>query len=164
MTVVNVVDELKKHDTKKYPYRHLSSITHIAIHHSLTEPNSDSRKDVEAFARYHVEENDWPGIAYAYVIGYEGTVFKTNIAVHVTYHVGNHNRKALGICLVGDFRDSEVPKEQYNAAIELVQICMDSYEVPIENVLGHSEFEGYKWKECPAFDMDKFRKDLLSKG
>ena len=74
--------------------------------------------------------------------------------------MGKHNRSSLGICLVGDFRKYDPPDVQYNAAVELLKDVAKAYNITNENIKGHSEFSGYKWKKCPALDMDKLRSDI----
>lgn len=151
--------KLPVHPQKRYQERPLNSIYYIAIHHSLTD-NIPGGSDVEAFARYHVETNDWPGIGYHYVIDADGTVYKCNSATTKSYHVGKHNRFSLGVCLVGDFSNYPPTDIQYQATKELIQQLINAYGVTVDNVLGHSEFEGYKWKKCPCINMDKLRRDL----
>lgn len=159
MKVIDVKDKLPKHSSKRYSTRPLSAIYYIAVHHSLTD-DIPGGKDVYAFARYHVDHLDWPGIGYHYVIDADGTVYKTNAADIKSYHVGKHNQSALGICLVGDFRDYDPPEEQYNSLVKLLKSLKDAYNITNENIKGHSEFEGYQWKKCPEIDMDKLRKEV----
>ncbi len=148
----DVRDTLKKHPDKAYTLRPLSSITHLAIHHSLTKTGS-----AEAFARYHVNNSHWPGIGYHFVIEKDGTIKWCNNLQAKSYHVGNSNKKAVGICLTGDFRNENPTVKQYNSVLKLAKTLMLDLDIPIENVQGHSEFPDYSWKECPVIDMDKFR-------
>ena len=146
--------KLIKHPIKLYTKRR-GKITHLAIHHSLTDSGSYA-----AFSRYHVESNGWPSIGYAFVINKDGSIdwcLDLNIK---SYHVGNHNDYALGICMVGDFRDSEPTEAQRKSLYELCHALMEDLNIPVKNVWGHSEFKGYEWKKCPAIDMDQVRKDL----
>ncbi len=163
MQIIDVRNKLPKHNMKQYYKRPLSALYYIAIHHSLTD-DIPGGEDVYAFARYHVNDLDWPGIGYHYVIDTDGTVYKCNSADIKTYHVGKYNRPSLGICLVGDFRNYDPPIEQYNVAIELVAECANAYDITINNIKGHSEFPGYEWKHCPAINMDKFRDEVRKIG
>ncbi len=138
---------LKTHPTRKYSKRNVNKITAIAIHHSLTLQGS-----AEAFARYHVSHNGWPGIGYHYVINKNGLVDFCNDIELKTAHVGNSNRITIGICLVGDFRKEDPTEEQLQSAADLCMILIDKYE-SIEKIKSHSDFPGYSWKECCAFDV-----------
>jgi N-acetylmuramoyl-L-alanine amidase len=154
MNIVDLRGKLQVHATRKYPKRKLTEIHSIAEHHSLTFSGSP-----ESFARYHVETNGWPGIAYAYVIGRDGTIYWCNDWDTLTYHVGNSNRWSIGICMVGDFRTQKPTEAQYAAALELTKYLKDALP-NVSNVLGHSQYPGYSWKECPVISMDQFRKDV----
>lgn len=160
MKIVDLVGKLPTHPTKKYPLRSTSEIDTLAIHHSMTD-DLPGDKDVYGFARYHITHNDWPGIGYTYVIDADGIIYKCHTATKKTYHVGRHNRRSLGICLVGDFRDYDIEYDQYKALEELVVTCMGAYSIDIDRVLGHSELKGYNWKKCPNINMEKFRKDVM---
>ncbi|NGP46921.1 N-acetylmuramoyl-L-alanine amidase, partial [Bacillaceae bacterium SIJ1] len=50
---------LPKHRWRRYKDYGIASKRYIAIHHSLTLSGS-----AEAFANYHVNTHDWPGIGY----------------------------------------------------------------------------------------------------
>ncbi|MCD5325526.1 MULTISPECIES: peptidoglycan recognition protein family protein [Pontibacillus] len=124
----------------------LENKTEIAIHHSLTDEG-----DSEAFARYHVNTNQWPGIGYHFVILKDGTIEWNHDLDRISYHVGSANKRAVGICVVGDFRYYEPTPEQKKALKSLHEALkqeMTSYE----RTLGHNEFPGYEWKACPCFD------------
>ncbi|MCM3492833.1 N-acetylmuramoyl-L-alanine amidase [Paenibacillus lactis] len=157
MKLVDLRGKLPTHKTKRYKTRWLSDIRSIAIHHSLTVTGSP-----EAFANYHVNTNGWPGIAYAFVVQRDGTVYKCWDPEVITYHVGNSNKHALGVCMVGDFRTQQPTPEQYEATLEIVRQLRKS--IPsAQQIKGHSEYPGYAWKACPVIDMDKFRDDLDKK-
>lgn len=159
MNIVDVENKLARHKTKKYRKRQIEDIDYIALHHSLTD-DIPGGEDVFAFARYHVNDLGWPGIGYTYVIDTDGTIYKTAPATVVTYHVGKHNFSALGVCMVGDFRDSKPNEAQYTAVMDLLSTLGYAYKIPVRNIRGHSEFSGYEWKKCPAINMDKVREDV----
>ncbi|MED1918781.1 N-acetylmuramoyl-L-alanine amidase [Bacillus thuringiensis] len=151
--VVDVRTSLPRHKTLRYGRRKSSDIRSAAMHHSATKSGSP-----EAFAGYHVVTNGWPGIAYHFVIQKDGTIYWCNDPETISYHVGNSNRHALGICLVGDFRTQKPTGAQIDAANRLIEYLQG--QIPsMKQVLGHQEYPGYSWKNCPAFPMVKFRSD-----
>ncbi|HIW33131.1 MAG TPA: peptidoglycan recognition protein family protein [Candidatus Paenibacillus intestinavium] len=154
MIVVDLRGKLPVHKTKKYNTRKASDIRSLAIHHSLTFSGS-----AQAFATYHINTNGWPGIAYTYVIDKDGTINQCLDHTTVGYHVGNSNKHALGICLVGDFRNQKPTDAQYKSALELVRWLQLQLPNAVE-VKGHSQYPGYSWKACPVISMDQFRLDL----
>ncbi|NRS51763.1 N-acetylmuramoyl-L-alanine amidase [Brevibacillus sp. HB2.2] len=149
--VVDVRASLPRHKTLRYGRRKLTDIRSAAMHHSATLSGSP-----EAFARYHVSTNGWPGIAYHFVIQKDGVIYWCNDPETISYHVGNSNRHALGICLVGDFRTQQPTAAQLDAANCLIQHMQ--LQIPtMKQVLGHQEYPGYASKNCPAFPMGTFR-------
>lgn len=120
--------------------------TDIAVHHSLTTSGNSA-----AFANYHVGTNGWPGIAYHFVILKDGTIEWNHDLGIKSYHVGNSNRFAIGICLVGDFRTEKPTAAQessFRALVTSLKKDMPNYK----RTRGHNEFPGYSWKACPVFD------------
>jgi len=149
--VVDVRTSLPRHPVLKYRRRRLEDIRSAAIHHSLTKTGTP-----EAFANFHVGTNKWPGIAYTFVIQKDGTIYWCNDLEAISYHVGDSNRHALGICLIGDFRTQQPTPAQIDAAYRLLEY-LQGILPNMKQILGHQEYPGYAWKNCPAFSMDWFR-------
>lgn len=121
------------------------SKTDIAIHHSLTKTGS-----AEAYARYHVSQG-WPGIGYHFVIEQDGTIKQCHNLGVKSYHVGNSNKFAVGICLTGDFRYSQ-PTEAQKESLRLLVAELKKELPNFKRIRGHNEFPGYASKQCPVFD------------
>ncbi|WP_431798925.1 N-acetylmuramoyl-L-alanine amidase [Halobacillus andaensis] len=128
------------------PVYDVSVKTDIAIHHSLTKEG-----DSYSFAKYHVHTNGWHEIAYHFVILKDGTIEWNHDLGVLSYHVGNSNKFAVGICLVGDFR-SEKPTEAQKRALKRLVDCLKKDMPNYKRTRGHNEFPGYAWKQCPEFD------------
>ncbi len=142
--IVDLVDQLPHHATKRYSTRPLSAITALAIHHS----GSPKEFTPQAIAAYHVADppqgRGWPGIGYHFYISSNGTIYQTNRLETTSYHVGNNNRYAVGICFNGEFNGQRLPTDaQLVAGGKLVVWLMDFLHMPEENMLGHKEFPGY---------------------
>lgn len=151
-------DRLTQHATKKYRGRSLSAIKKIAIHHSLTKSGS-----AESFARYHVKENGWPGIGYHFVIEKNGDVKWCNNLEIKSYHVGNSNKFAVGICLVGDYREQLLSDAQLTPLLKLLKFLIRELDLSYRDVLGHNEFNGYEWRSCPCINMEALRDSIVAK-
>ncbi|MED1122821.1 peptidoglycan-binding protein [Bacillus atrophaeus] len=127
----------------------VNSKTDIAVHHSLTKSGSSA-----AFANYHVGDLGWPGVAYHFVILKDGTIEWNHDLGIKSYHVGNSNSFAVGVCLVGDFRSEQPTKaqeESFRALVAALKKDLPNYK----RTRGHNEFPGYSWKACPVFDYKK---------
>jgi hypothetical protein len=159
MRVKNLKDfreKLTRHPSRLFPTRVLSAITHIAVHHSATKTGS-----AEIYARFHTNDLNWPGIGYHFVIEKDGIIKWTNNLQVVSYHVGNSNRKAAGVCLTGDFREQEPTQAQWNSLFELLKCLMNELSLSHDSVWGHSQFPGYETKACPCIDMAWVRQQLV---
>ncbi|MFC0470595.1 N-acetylmuramoyl-L-alanine amidase [Halalkalibacter kiskunsagensis] len=159
MNIIDKRNSLASSRSTSYRRRAKSAIRNIAIHHSATTSGS-----AEAFARYHVNELGWPGIGYHYVVDQDGSISLCHDLEVVSYHVGNSNSFAVGICMVGDFRTQSLTVAQRQATLELTRSLMDQLSIPIDNVWGHIEFPGYSWKPCPSISMHSFRNWLREEG
>lgn len=147
--------QVTKHPSNRYVKRRngIKSITHIAIHHSATLRKL-AGSNAEGYAGYHVNALGWPGIGYTYVIEADGIIKYVNELDVKTYHVGDHNNYAVGICLSGDFSNEDPTKEQEQSLRNLVAALQKKYP-HMKEVKGHSDFSGYEWKACPMFDYKK---------
>ncbi|GAE24708.1 hypothetical protein JCM9140_656 [Halalkalibacter wakoensis JCM 9140] len=159
MNIIDKRNSLASHRSRSYRRRSRSAIRNIAIHHSATTSGS-----AEAFARYHVNELGWPGIGYHYVVSRDGSISRCHDLEVVSYHVGNSNAHAVGICMVGDFRTQSLPDAQRQATLDLTRYLMRQLNIPIDSVWGHIEFPGYSWKPCPSISMQNFRNWLREEG
>ena len=133
----------------KYKVYDESCKTDIVIHHSLTDEG-----DSASFARFHVRQQHWPGIAYHFVILKDGTIEWNHDLGVMSFHVGKANKKSIGICLVGDFRHYEPTQAQKRSLGRLhsaLKMTLPNYE----RTRGHNEYPGYEWKACPCFDYRK---------
>jgi N-acetyl-anhydromuramyl-L-alanine amidase AmpD len=129
-----------------YKTRLLSEIDTIVVHHSATRQG-----DARAFARYHIENNGWPGIGYHYILDKSGRCYKCQPANVVSYHASGYNSCSIGVCMVGDF-DSEQPTQaQLDALVELCRELVRAYG--IRQVVGHREVPGTH-KTCPGRNVD----------
>jgi len=148
---------------------------YIMLHHSLTKDGATV--SWQAIRRYHKETMGWRDIGYHFGIeligdnpppsplnlrgelkgGYEILVGRP--LDQEGAHCVGMNQKAIGICFVGNFDESEVPPEQWKKGIELVRSLLKLLDIPIRYVVGHRD---YAAKTCPGklFDMDLFRKEL----
>lgn len=152
--IIDIRSQLPKHLTKKYSRRTLREITDIAIHHSLTGFDLAGSAP-QGFSNFHVNNLNWPEIAYPFVIVKDGTIYYCTDILNVSYHVGNSNRFSVGICVAGDFRKGK-DEQPTKAQQESLRWLVNSYLKPMlpnyQRTRGHNEFPGYSWKQCPEFD------------
>ena len=138
--------------------------THIVLHHSAG-PTGNAL----TFDRLHRRERKWKhGLGYDFVIGNGSRSGDGEIEVGHRWRRqmdGAHckadgmNRRAIGICFVGNFESGEGPSQaQIHAGLALVTWLAGRFDIPAGNILGHGEAEGANTL-CPGkrFPIALFR-------
>ncbi|KKO21047.1 MAG: peptidoglycan recognition protein family protein [Candidatus Brocadia sp.] len=143
------LDHLCNTDVNHRPWEY------IVIHHSATTKGNAARFDY-----YHREKRKWEhGLAYHFVIGNGSFSGDGEIEVGNRWkrqihgaHTANAacNRVAIGICLVGDFENSDIPTEnQIESLVRLIQYLSRKYSIPSSNILQHKQIH-QKCTACPG--------------
>lgn len=148
---------------------------------------TDGWGDAKKVARYDVSPNNHitpgkplPGITYSFFIDYPGTVLYTSDITNKTFHVGNWNKKSLGIVLrYRATRNSDPPKKEQleSTALLFANLCLILGRNPMKAVRGHRELYGTGWtwfgngaklkktyrRTCPGWktDLDQLRLDVV---
>lgn len=143
---------------------------YIVIHHS-----AGSRGSIRLLQRVHRQRQPYDpidAIPYHYIIGNGnglkmGEVTsdwrgKCNIwGAHVSASNRDYNFRGIGICLIGNFENTNVPDAQYASLVNLTGKLMRKYGILPENVQGHGYLKGEATK-CPGkyFPVKKFKEDI----
>lgn len=157
-TIIDIVDDLPKHDTLTYRTRALTEITTLTIHHTVSSPD----RSIESIAAYHVAPRPrvpegWPGIGYHFMIKDDGRIYRINYLETKSYHAGSlgapgdENLWSVGIALQGDFTRYPPPQAQLDAARWLVADLKE--QLDITQVLKHREMPGAS-TACPGATSD----------
>ena len=139
---------------------------YIIVHHSATDEGN-----ALCFHSFHHQRGFERGLGYHFVID-NGTKGKQDGYIEVAprwikQQDGAHckasgmNRKAIGICLVGNFNEERVFEKQMEALVYLVNRLRKYYRIPITNIMGHGQVPEAK-TECPGkyFPWKKFKNQL----
>ena len=126
---------------------------YIIIHHSAT--------DVGGALQFHKghTKRGWKGLGYNFVID-NGTSGKKDGQIETSLRWlkqqdGAHckasgmNRKAIGICLVGNFSKEQVSQKQLDSLVYLINQLRKYYKIPLKNIMGHGFVPGAR-TECPG--------------
>ena len=120
----------------------------IAIHHSASAVGGAARFDV-----WH-KAKGWDGVGYDFVIG-NGTDTADG-AIETTFrwteqrdgaHVKGWNDLAIGICLVGNFEETDPTPAQMASLETLVRYLRRRFAVPRQRVVGHGQLGD---TQCPG--------------
>ena len=140
-------------DTPALP-REVTDVTHprawavIVVHHSASREGGAVRFDGWHKAR------GWDGVGYDFVIG-NGTDTADG-AIETTFrwkeqrdgaHAKGWNDLGIGICLVGNFEDSEPTPKQMESLVRLVRHLRRRFHVPPERIVPHGSVNP---TQCPG--------------
>lgn len=135
---------------------------YIMIHHSLTKDSETVSWG--AIRRYHTQLG-WRDIGYHFGIeDINGT--QEILMGRMMHDTGAHckedgmNRKAISICIIGNFDNDFPSKEQWDKAVALAASIALTFGICNSNIIAHRDYAPYK--SCPGlmFDMEKFRDDV----
>jgi hypothetical protein len=128
----------------------------IVLHHSASESGSVESIHEEHRSRKDAEGNPWLGIGYHFVIGNghgmnDGSVqptFRWDEQIHGA-HSGSamFNTHGIGICLIGNFENTQPTKAQLQSVRDLVQALAARHRIPRKNLMGHASV---KATACPG--------------
>ena len=144
---------------------------YIVVHHSAGGFGA-----IEFLQQVHRERqpNDpIDAIPYHYVIGNGNGLGMGEVATdwrgdwgvwgaHVSGRNSWINFRGIGVCLIGDYEENEVPPEQLDALILLTKKLMSKHGITPGRVLAHGRIDGESTK-CPgrSFPWEEF-KDAIS--
>jgi hypothetical protein len=144
---------------------------YIIIHHSLTKDSGTV--SWSAIRSHHVGNLGYLDIGYHFGIEAVNNPMDKILTMEILMGrwVGNHgahcpprNKDGVGICLIGNFDEHEVPKLQWEKAIDLCLWLHREFNILLANIRGHKEEHANR--TCPGknFDMEKFRQDVYNKA
>ena len=143
---------------------------YIVIHHSAG--NYGTIEFLQQVHRDRQADDPIDAIPYHYVIGNGNGLAMGEIAsdwrkdydiwgTHVSVHNPARNFLGIGICLIGNFDETEVPVGQFEALVRLTRELMSRYNIPAGNVGFHGKIEG-ETTHCPGnqFPFDALRQAI----
>jgi hypothetical protein len=124
---------LPEHISKEYKNRSLEDSLYIFIHHTA----SPSSAKIENIAKWHVNHNGWPRIAYHSGIKSNGDILILNDLETLSYHTKGSNTKGISIVLLGNYNEEEITEDQ----LESLEILTDALcrTLKIKGIMGHRD-------------------------
>jgi hypothetical protein len=143
--------------TGEYPARPLAGIQQLVVHHSGVDVDSTA----ESMAQYHVNTEGWPGLAYAFVVHWDGTIEYTQDIGKAGYTVALKNPECLSICLPGNWSLRQPPEAQLAATKRLLAALRIELgrKLPI---VGHKDVAAFGWAtECPGSTWAQYKEKIM---
>lgn len=135
--------------------------THIVIHHSLTKDGDTVSWG--AIQDYHTITLGWNDIGYHAGVELINGRYYALVGRDINVRAAavkeqDMNGKALHVCCVGNYDLIPPPQAMLAVLIErILKPWMDSFEIPVFNIMAHHDFAPYK--SCPGtqFNMIALR-------
>ena len=111
-----------------------------------------------------LDEYERYGVAAHYLIDRDGTVYQTAPEEAIAYHAGpsqmpdgrtNVNNFSIGIEAIS-YKDNTLTEEQYISLAGLIKHLKEKYQVPDENIVGHSDISPGRKTDPWNFDWEYF--------
>ena len=133
----------------------------IIIH--CTDTPHTMNVTVDMLHQWHVVENKWSAIGYAYFIDQAGDVHKCrdldndgDVEDEVGAHTRGFNRNSIGVCIEGRGIYHDV---QFDSLRYLINDIVSRHCIKQENIQGHNYYD--KHKTCPMFNVQDKLKEWM---
>ena len=137
----------------------------IVIHHSATDAGG-----ALAFDRMH-RARGWDELGYHFVIDNgegrpDGQVevgsrwVKQKYGAHTKSPDGKYNQQGIGICLVGNFENSQPTANQWDSLIRLVAYLQRQYNIPADHIIGHRDANPTTLRPGKNVSLPQLRHDV----
>lgn len=131
----------------------MRSVNKIILHCSGT--NIDSY-DFDAICLDHVNNNGWSDIGYHFGIDYNSRIHILRGIERSGAHAKGYNKHSIGICVLGL---NAFTKQQFQSLARLCDMLIKIFNIKKEAIYPHNEFN--KYKTCPNFDVEWFKKEFM---
>jgi hypothetical protein len=125
-----------------WPLEYAKNISKIVIHHTATVKNlDDPKKALRDIYYWHTISKGWGDIGYNYIIDQQGNIYEGRYGGEkvVGAHAGKANVGSIGIAMLGNYQENEVPEPVITSLVQLIKNKTSMYGIDPE---GKSNFRG----------------------
>ena len=141
---------------KKLPRHEIEKIT---LHHGGVDfpEDKDPAQHLRNLQSWSRNEKEWIDIPYHFMIDLQGIIYEARPimypgATNTDYDPTGH---AL-ICLMGNYENAEVNREQLDAIIDLMAFLVIEFDVSTKDIKGHKD---YTETQCPGKNLYRYLSD-----
>lgn len=125
-----------------WPLDYPEKISKIIIHHTATSKNLDNpRQAIRDIYYWHAMSRGWGDIGYNYIIDQQGNIYEGRYGGDgvVGAHAGPANVGSIGIAVLGNYEENEVPEPVTSSLTTLIKAKASKYGI---DTMGTSMFRG----------------------
>lgn len=126
----------------KWPVEIAAKLRKFIIHHTATSKDLDNPKAaIRSIYYYHAISRGWGDIGYNYIIDQQGKIYEGRFGGEkvVGAHAGRANTGSIGIAVLGNYENEDVPYPVIQSLINLISEKANLYDI---DPLGRSSFRG----------------------
>lgn len=150
LDVINIIDQLPNHPTKKYATRNVNEIDKVVVHHTASEAPLINQ------AAYHVNGRGWPRIGYSIVI-VKDRIYQTNHFDTLSYHCSGQNTHGIGVCILADFSKRAITAIERN----LLSAVITSLKMQFPNIKDAHPHNEFARTACPVIPISMVREEIF---
>ncbi|KAG5899585.1 hypothetical protein JTB14_022913 [Gonioctena quinquepunctata] len=119
-------------------------VPYVVIHHSYLPPacytSEDCIKAMQWMQNFHQIDRGWVDIGYHFAVGGDGKAYEGRGWSRVGAHAPHYNNISIGICMIGDWRETLPPKQQLSVTQELIQMGVREGKIAEDyKLVGHKQ-------------------------
>ncbi len=187
LKIVRTVSTDAQGNQYTWPEQFPASVTKIIIHHTASTTDlNDPMKAIRDIYYFHTVSRGWGDIGYNYIIDQQGNIYEGRAGGDgvVGAHAGPGNIGSIGIAVLGDYQDNDVPEPVIQSLVALIKAKSQEYSIDptgvsmfrgqnLPNVMGHRDImstscPGDKlYAQLPAIRMAAktgFKSTIINRG
>lgn len=152
LKIIRTVTKNSKGKKLKWPLEYAEKTRKIVIHHTATTDEAlvastgttkrqNYKQIVNNIYRYHALTRGWGDVGYHYIIDPDGRVYEGRYGEAVGAHAAGSNTGSLGIAVIGNYEDNQVPKKVIDSIVKLSSNKTKKFKIKAD---GKSSFRGEK--------------------
>lgn len=159
-----VVEADGEGDKYKWPLQYPEKIKKFIIHHTATTGNLDDPKQaIRDIYYYHSITRAWGDIGYNYIIDQQGKIYEGRFGGEgvIGAHSGPGNNGSIGIAILGNYEDADVPEKVVAAVSSLIGEKSRLHAIDpmgkstfrgedMQNIFGHKDIMA---TTCPGINL-----------
>lgn len=154
-----------------WPLEYPEKISKIVIHHTVSEGNlEDPEQAIRNIYYYHTKVKGWGDIGYNYIIDPNGNIYEGRYGGEgvVGTHAGKFNIGSIGIAVLGNYQEKQVPEAVLNSLRALIKEKTEKFQIDpvtetafrgekVQNIIGHRDAMK---TACPGENLYKLLPEL----
>ncbi|XP_059052550.1 peptidoglycan-recognition protein LB-like [Achroia grisella] len=130
----------------------VTPVPYVVIHHSYTPgacyTDDECCKAMKSMQDYHMDDRRWWDVGYHFGVGSNGVAYEGRGWRTLGAHALHFNSVSIGICVIGDWRNSTPPAEQLKTVKSLIAAGVEQGYIKTDyKLLGHRQV---RQTECPG--------------